>query len=410
MNDPRTSELLEKYRNNTLTEQERLDLYSWYSEDRESQDFFPDIDILEKGVLGLDNELSLGAFSPMQKKMAKNRRNWFGMIAIAAAVAIVMGVTTLLTLKEVPLPKNYANDVKPGSNKATLTLANGKTINLSDAKNGELAQDQGVKIVKAADGQLLFEFKPDAIKATSPQQTDSFSGLVSEASRVKDAPGLNCVVTPRGGQYHIALPDGTNVWINSGSTLRFPSTFWETPERRVYLKGEAYFEVKQVKSLLNEKRRARKIPFIIQTDKQEVTVLGTHFNINSYDDEPNIKTTLLEGLVKVSSAGGGDAILKAGQQAVNNGSSIQVATVDTEMAVAWKNGEFMFRNETLASIMRKIARWYDVEIIFENKQIGNELFGGTITKYGKLSQVLCVLESTSDIKFKIQNKKVIVLK
>lgn len=334
--------------------------------------------------------------------------NWGLRLAIAAAILAFVAVTiTLFRVKDTPTPPSYANDVKPGSNKAILTLANGKTINLSDAKNGALANDHNVEIIKSADGQLLFKFNSDAAQASNATKRDSIGALVSGASPVKSLNRLNCVTTPKGGQYHIALPDGTNVWVNAGSSLRFPSSFADMPERRVELTGEAYFEVAQIKTVFGMQKRARKMPFIVKTDRQEVTVLGTHFNINSYADEPNIRTTLLEGSVKVSSARG-DAILKPGQQAVNDNAALKVSNVDTEMAVAWKNGEFMFRNESLKSIMRQIGRWYNVEVSFEDEQIGKAVLGGTITKYTNLSKVLCVLENTGSARFKVTGNKVIV--
>ncbi|ACU03872.1 FecR family protein [Pedobacter heparinus] len=339
--------------------------------------------------------------------------NWPLRVAtIAAAIVVMLGVWTLLFVKTPSQTDcNCDEDIKPGTNTATLTLPNGKKIDLSDVKNGELAIDQGVKIIKQSDGQLLYQFNPDAVKTITPGQRDSVPALVLPGgSSSNPLSGLNSLTTPKGGQYHIALPDGTNVWLNAGSTLKFPSTFEGLAERRVLLIGEAYFEVSHVKSLFGMQKRARKMPFIVKTATQEVTVLGTHFNINSYPDEPDTKTTLLEGAVGITAPllQKETTILKPEDQAVNNGAEIKVKKVDTDLAVAWIKGEFMFRNEDLQSIMRKVARWYNVEVIYENKDAGNEMFGGTISRYDKISRVLNALEGTSNIRFKVTGRKVFV--
>lgn len=334
--------------------------------------------------------------------------SWPLRIGLAAAVILIFAFAALFFKGNEPKPTEYANEIKPGSNQATLTLPNGKEINLGDVKNGELAVDQGVKIIKEADGKLLYIFNPNIKAATS---RDSIPAMVS-ANEIPSNPykGLNSVTTPKGGQYHIALPDGTNVWINAGSTLRFPSTFEGMADRRVLLVGEAYFEVAQVKSLFGTKKRARKMPFIVKTATQEVTVLGTHFNINSYPDEPDTKTTLLEGSVSISAPllQAENTILKPNDQAVNNGGVIKVKKVDTDEAVAWIKGEFVFRNEDLGSIMRKVARWYNVEVIYENQEARKELFGGALSRYDKISKVLQALEETSHVKFRVKGKKVFV--
>ncbi|WEK20852.1 MAG: DUF4974 domain-containing protein [Candidatus Pedobacter colombiensis] len=398
--DPK--DLLLKYRSGTCDEEERILVDNWYA-------------TYNMDVADVSFEEAEAARLEVFKLLPKpNRPNknllWSWLSGVAAVSLLIYGASTLFIKEKVPKPETYTNDIKPGSNKAILTLANGKTIDLSNAKNGELASDKGVEIIKKADGQLLYKFNPDAVHAVEPGLMDSLQLKVNgKLSPVKDAPGLNVMVTPKGGQYSIVLPDGTNVWINAGSTLRFPSSFWEMPERRVYLSGEAYFEVRQIKSVLNMQRRARKIPFIVQTDKQEITVLGTHFNINCYNDEPNIKTTLLEGLVKVSSKGG-DAILKPGMQAINNGSTLQIAEVDTDLAIAWKNGEFAFINESLENIMKQVSRWYNVHVVYNDEQIKKKKFGAFVSKFKNVSELLHMIELNGEVKFKVQGNKITVMK
>ncbi|SMC98193.1 FecR family protein [Pedobacter nyackensis] len=315
-------------------------------------------------------------------------------VTMAAAVAAVVFGLFFLLKKDNSAVENYANDVKPGSNQATLTLADGKTINLAEAKNGQLAKDRNVEIIKMADGQLQFRFNADDI---------------SKPTRVKNEGALNLMVTPKGGQYSISLPDGTNVWVNAGSKIRFPSNFENLSERRVYLSGEAYFEVKPMRAVYGDQRGPRPVPFKVITDKQELTVLGTHFNINSYDDESYTKTTLLEGSVKVS-AKGGYAILKPGQQSVTNGSAFELSAADIEEAVAWKNGEFMFAKEELGGIMKKISRWYNVEVVYADPQLENKVFNGTISKFKNVSRVLKMLEATGEVKFRIEGRRVTVMR
>lgn len=303
--------------------------------------------------------------------------------AVAASITIVLGVGALMFVpdKEHKQPAAYANDVDPGSDKAILTLANGTKINLSDARSGSLLKQSGIEIVKAEDGTLVYKV------AASRSNTSAY----------------NTITTPKGGQYKIVLPDGTRVWLNAASSLSYHTSLKDgRGDRKVNLVGEAYFEVSKTKNM----------PFIVKTDKQEVIVLGTHFNINSYKDEPDTKTTLLEGAVSISAPHGGKSgiVLKPGNQAVNNGAGIKIEKIDTSMAVAWKNQEFVFRNESLESIMRKVGRWYDVEIVYENNEVGKELFGGTISRYDKISKVLRALEGTGDVKFKIQDRKILITK
>jgi len=400
MDNKELHELIAKYREGNCDEAEKTLVERWYWQYNEHE-----IDLTEEEINA--SLLRISQRLPQHvavKKLHRTKRN----LTIAASLVACLAIAFYFIKPGKPIEESYANDIRPGSNKAILTLVNGTSIDLTDAKEGQIAVDNGVKIIKMQDGQLLFKFTPNTVKAT-PNQRDSISGLVSSSRPVKEGTGLNAVSTPKGGQYHIALPDGTNVWINAGSTLRFPSSFEDMTERRVQLNGEAYFEVASVKTVFGMQKRARRVPFIVQTNKQEVTVLGTHFNINSYDDEPNIKTTLLEGLVKVSSASANE-IIKPGQQAVNDGSTIMVKKADTEMAVAWKNGEFMFATENLRSIMRKVTRWYNVQVVYADPEIGNKPFSGTISKFKNVSEVLNLLQVTGEVKFKIEGRKITVLK
>ncbi|WP_276500107.1 FecR family protein [Terrimonas pollutisoli] len=307
---------------------------------------------------------------------------------IAAAVIIIIagaGLYLLLTNRtndRRDIAKTIQNDVPPGSNKAVLTLADGSTIILDSAADGQLAQQGNAKISKTNEGQLAYN-------------------LINEKPTTEVL--YNTLATPRGGQYRLVLPDESKVWLNAASSIRYPTVF-TGKERVVEITGEAYFEVEK-----NEK-----LPFIVKIispsgDNGEVRVLGTHFNINAYDDESLVRTTLLEGsvLIKKDAA---MALLKPGEQAqLNNGSSVKVVkNVDLEEVVAWKNREFNFNGADIYAVMRQLSRWYDVDVIYQNKKIDVQFFF-EIPRSSKLSDVLRILELAGKIKFQIEGKRVIVL-
>lgn len=272
---------------------------------------------------------------------------------------------------------NAKHDAAPGGNKATLTLSDGSQISLTDAGNGQLAEQAGVKITKNKDGQLVYAIVPSDTKELA----------------------YNTISTPRGGVYQINLPDGTSVWLNAASSIKFPTTFAHLSQRKVELKGEAYFEV----------AKNKKLPFIVSTAQQQVEVLGTHFNINSYEDEGEVKTTLLEGSVKVSA--GNVMLLKPGQQAtlgLRSSGKIKVSPANIEQAMAWKNGFFHFEKETLHSVLRQLSRWYDVEVVYQVDRPDDE-FVGDIPRGVKLSEVLKILEFEGT-HFKIEGRKLFVIK
>jgi ferric-dicitrate binding protein FerR (iron transport regulator) len=273
------------------------------------------------------------------------------------------------------------NDVGPGTDKAILTLANGKKIILTDATNGTLARQGNVIVSKEKNGVLKY--------------------VLSAQAKSNDAnvePGFNTFTTPRGAEYHVILPDGTMVWLNAASSIKFPTTFAGN-ERRVELTGEAYFEVAKDKHK----------PFKVKFNDQEVEVLGTHFDIMAYADEAEAKTTLLEGSVKIS-RNNIQQILKPGQQAVGATAAkgLLIQQVNTQEVMAWKNGFFMFRNSGIASIMRQAARWYDVDVVYEDDMAGKE-YGGRVSRYKNISELLHNMELTGTIHFKIDGRRVTVM-
>ncbi|MNK04877.1 fec operon regulator FecR [compost metagenome] len=280
------------------------------------------------------------------------------------------------------------NDIAPGKSIATLTLADGKSITLSEEKIGVII---GSKL----------EYN-DGSRLEIDQKDDGSVGAVSSVTQQ-----TLTATTPRGGTYQITLSDGTKVWLNADSKITFPSKFIKE-RREVRLEGEAYFEVTKSKSA----------PFIVECKGQEVEVLGTHFNINAYRDESSIKTSLLEGSVLVTrhsptkmgalSAEDG-VVLKPGEQANLKSSGISVSSVNVEDVVAWKDGNFVFNDEDFESIMRKVSRWYDMEIYYQDKpQKPSSL--GIISRSKNLSTLLKVLELSGNVHFKVEGRRIIVMK
>jgi transmembrane sensor len=300
--------------------------------------------------------------------------------AVAASLVLILGAGLYFLNKikqsESGLTRSVVYDVPPGSNKATLTLANGAKINLNNAANGAIASESGVKIIKTANGQLIYDL----------------SGAKNENNEV----GYNTIEVPAGGQWQVVLPDQSKVWLNAQSSITYPSRFAGN-ERKIKITGEAYFEVSHNKDM----------PFKVESGTQLVEVLGTHFNISAYTDDKAISTTLFQGSVKVNLQGK-TQMLKPGEQAlVKAGKMELVKDVDLEEVLAWKNGDFQF-NESLESIMAKIARWYNIEVVYQTKQAGELTFSGKISKSRNISAILKMLEYNGDVHFKVEGRRVTV--
>ncbi|AMQ01839.1 FecR protein [Pedobacter cryoconitis] len=299
-------------------------------------------------------------------------------MAAAASLALIISVGLYFNQQR-PLaksiqPEAYTNDIPAGSNKAYLTLANGKKLALTSSANGTLAEEAGIKITKTADGQLVYT-------------------VANQGG--KKAAGYNSIETPRGGQYQLNLPDGTKIWLNSASSLKYPVSFAALKERRVELSGEAYFEVAKDKIH----------PFIVKSGRQQIQVLGTHFDVNAYPDEQLIKTTLLEGSVKLNE----QVVLKPGEQSLLTGEKFSVKEVNVNDAIDWKNGEFVFTNESLTSILKKVSRWYDVEIKYIHNPVNMPTFTGSVSRSENISGVLKMLEETSNVRFSIEGRQINVI-
>ena len=306
------------------------------------------------------------------------------MRAVAAALIIgisIIAFTFLLQNKEQKKfassnkPARPATDMSPGTNKAMLTLGNGSTIIL-DSISGTLGKDGGIDIVKKGDGQV--EYQDDNIQHNQ--------------SAV-----YNTISTPRGGQYEVALADGTNVWLNASSSIRFPVQFNDSI-REVEMTGEVYFEVAHNPSK----------PFRVKVKDNYINVLGTHFNVMAYDDEPSINTTLLQGSVKVESQNS-SRLISPGQEAIadRSGSIKIIKDADVEEAIAWKNGYFQFNRSDIKSIMHQVERWYDADVRYAGDVKLH--FTGQVSRSVNVSELLRKLELTNEVHFKIEGKRITVL-
>jgi len=314
-----------------------------------------------------------------QTHIKRTKVRLWSIITAAASVLLVasIGFYFYVAYPTTDLKIDYVNDIAPGKNKATLTLASGEKIPIDELKPGKIATQSGVRIFKNKDGQIIYEI------------ADNGSGKLE----------YNTLTTIRGEQMQVRLPDGSLVFLNAASSLKYPTSFNNLKDRRVELSGEGYFEISKDKTH----------PFIIKTAKQKVEVLGTHFNINAYADEPALRTTLLEGSIKLSTADTWK-ILKPNEQATVSNNGVTVQEVDPSETVSWKNNEFLFKNDDFRTNMRKIARWYNVDIVYESDAPENFRFGGFLSRTRNLSTVLRLMEKTGIVRFRIDGRKVYVSK
>jgi transmembrane sensor len=306
---------------------------------------------------------------------------WF---RYAAAVLIIAGIGAYLwnnNRKEKPAFAHVSTgeeNIQPGVQKATLTLADGSIITLDSAPNGQLAFQGNSAIIKK-DGQLIYD---SARGSFSPFE----KGGSGDEHKVTLRGGFNTMSTPRGGQYQLTLPDGSKVWLNSLTTITYPTIF--NKNREISITGEAYFEINPNPAS----------PFIVKTIKDKIEVLGTSFNVNSYTDEPFVKTSLINGSIRINYK-----TLKPGEAFINN----KIIKTNLDHDLAWKNGYFSFEKTSLQSVMRQLSRWYDVDIIYEGN-IPERTFSGEIGRSLTLEQVLKGLSKTK-INYRIENRQIIIM-
>jgi mannose-6-phosphate isomerase-like protein (cupin superfamily) len=399
----RAAELISKYVNDTLTAAEKNELNGWVQELPVTRTLLLNNLTDKKWIAGqllklegTDEEAGWQKLTkkyPLDSKVVPMRVNGWKYVAAAAiltAVIITGAYVWYNKLKPAETlaqdnsqPARFKNDIQPANNGATLTLGDGKVIALDDAQNGVISQQAGTSVNKK-DQQLVYEGQ--TVTGTVPVS-------------------FNIVSTAKGKTYKVQLSDGSAVWLNAASSLKFPTAFTGT-DRTVELIGEAYFEVAKNKTK----------PFHVKANGTVVEVLGTHFNINAYADEPLVKTTLLEGSVKVKFGtfpskleGNQSATLKPGQQsqATSNGTIKVVDNEDLEKVMAWKNGSFAFKEADIETIMREVARWYDADIVYEGKVTDH--FVADVQRGVPVSKLLQLLELTNKVHFKIDGKKITVI-
>ncbi|MES2276231.1 MAG: FecR domain-containing protein [Bacteroidota bacterium] len=385
-------ELIAKYNSGTATTDEQQQVEQWYDSIAADDASLTQINLTEAKndiYARLDTYISQGAKGAGTKIIKLNPlqryQTW-----LSAAIVLIIASVSFYFYQHGEKPQQVAikptqllkNDIAPGGNQAVLTLADGTKMVMTKRSNGKVANQGSTLINKTSDHLLVYE--APATSAVAP-------------STAPEVVKYNTFTTPRGGKYDIILPDGSTVYLNAASSIRFPTVF-NGKDRVVELTGEAYFEVTKNKDK----------PFKVAAAGQTVEVLGTHFNINAYSNEPAVKTTLLEGSVQVTK--GLSAVkIKPGEQAVVKDGSDKIEVnrdVDIEEVIAWKNNMFYFNDADINTIMRQVARWYDVDVAFGG-DIPADRFHGKISRNVNASQVLRILE-ISGIQFKIEGRKIIV--
>jgi ferric-dicitrate binding protein FerR (iron transport regulator) len=371
------NELIQKVKENTATDAEKQALMEWYRSTVYQDAEFPEEEASVEALMLTRLETSIGG------KKGRDPRNWY--IAAASAI-LLLGIGTVAVLRKPLRPESRVavqpvHDIAPGANVATLTLANGSTVSLTDAAKGNIAEQGGIRITKSADGQIVYTVDPSTAGGTRPDTAAAFT--------------YNKIEIPAGGQYQVVLPDGTRVWLNSSSWLKFPVHFSPT-ERKVELSGEAYFDV----------RRDPAAPFRIASLQQDIEVLGTQFNVHAYPDEAHIRTTLVDGAVRVTAKG--KSVLLAPKQEADLGDGLHVSQADVEAAIAWKNGYFRCVDQPLGIIMKQVSRWYNVKVAYEDEKMMDETFGVLSNKFSNISVLLKMMEKTGNAKFTVNGATVVV--
>ena len=381
--------LVKKYLHDTATKEETEKLFQWYRSEMNADSHW-DLDAFED-----EEDLKLFILSKIDvpdliEKQAPVYRKFY-YLAAAASLAIFMAIglyffnnnnqTYVSPTSVKKVVKQKAIDIQPGTNKAILTLSNGKKIILDDSQNEVVINDGAIKVHKNAKG--IIEYTLNRLGKEQNEKTEVQTGY-------------NTIQTPIGGKFQLTLADGSKVWLNSASSLRFP-VYFSGDNRTVELKGEAYFEV----------AKSQNKKFTVRSGNQTVEVLGTHFNINAYSDEPVITTTLIEGAIRVVELNTHKfQILKPGEQSkVHN--DIKIQKKDTQADIAWKDGYFYFENSSIETVMRQLGRWYGITARYESV-LPQQHFEGAISTNLTLLEVLEILQK-SNVHFSLEGKEVVVM-
>ena len=376
------SKIIKKYLKGKASDSEVSFLEKYYNHFEKESSFTWRLSVNDKE--NLERELFAGILQKTTKKkkiFQLSKICWYKQAA-AALILLFIGLGTYYNFiatndsetTVITTPVLAKKDLPPGRSRAILTLSNGSTVVLDSIGNGFVTQQSNTQIVKTAKGQL------------------SYTTLNQNSKELV----YNSVSTPRGGQYQLVLPDGTKVWLNAASSIRFPVAF-VGKERKVTITGEAYFEV----------AKDKKKPFIVSSANMDVEVLGTHFNVSAYAEESIVKTTLLEGSVKINNKKSEVYLVPGQQSQLNNSGQFSIKNnIDVDKEIAWTKGKFQFNSNTIQEIMLQLSRWYDVEVIYQGK-VSSETFSAIIKRSSNISQVLKLMEA-SGVKFDIEGKKIYV--
>ncbi len=375
----RLNEIANKWRNGTATPQEKEIYEKWYTS-------FDDTEVEVKRSEYQDaHRMGAKIFARLMIRVDQDRQipsifkryqRWF-----SAAAAILLFAVGYWIFKEQGQTSQYAaqtSPILPGKRVATLRLPNGQIVQLKEHKDG--------LVINASD----LRYKGGATIAHEGPATNTQQIVLS---------------TPKGGTYQVTLPDGSKVWLNALSSISIPADLATRFDRRLELKGEAYFEIARSHMQVNGADRRR--PFIVTANNSTVQVLGTRFDVKSYAEEPGVRTTLLEGSVNFTS-GKKHQLMLPGQRSVSNGQGITTTYVDVDEVIAWKNGNFQFADQKIQTIMHEIGRWYNVEVVYQGTPT-RESFGGTISRNKPITEVLASLEETGAVHFKIEGRRVVVM-
>lgn len=374
--EDRYQELAQKWLKGTITPEEMGEFTAWYEEGPDEPIIIPETHAKSEA------EHQARLFHLIRQRIARRKHSRIFRISMAAAAFAILLLSSLLLIYnkdrnlEETLSQQATQDIPPGESKAMLRLQDGTVLPLSEVDDGVIRETNGVRITKEND-EIVYE----------------------PVNRPLDEIVYNTIIVPRGGQYKLRLPDGSQVWLNAASSLRYPVAF-TGDQRYVELTGEAYFDISPIENK----------PFRINVDnKSTIEVLGTSFNVTAYPDEPGIETTLIEGQVKVYTPEMQSVLLQepAQQSFLDRSGNLTVRQIDhVEVVVAWKNGIILFQNAPLQSIMRQISRWYDVEVEYRGNP-DERLFTGGISRKSNLSSLLKILE-LNDVNFTMEGNRIIV--
>ncbi|MBE8714342.1 FecR family protein [Sphingobacterium hungaricum] len=395
MNKEKLKALINQFQNHTISDQD-LYLLKHYLKNNPSDEFLLEI-VDELGADSQEIEISSSdqifqnilSNKEVQQVIAPQKNTKHRLVYwLSAAAACLLFFSTIgfyfmknqssQELADLSLSKT---EIIPGGSKAKVVLDDGTIIDLETLKNDTVIYLDGYAIQKDIDGVLSYQLDP----------------------QLKDQQIVyNTIITPKAGEYHLVLPDGTKIWVNSSSELKYPLNF-DKESREVELKGEAYFDVSKIQS------QQHHVPFIVNTGSQKLEVLGTIFNIQSKNNK--IRTTLVEGSVRLTYADGKKFVLKPNQQAIyeEQKNNIDIIAIDPFYITAWKNGSFAFDNASIHEVMDILSAWYDVEIDYLSK-VDDIHFTGTVSKYEQIDKVLDAIEMTGSIRFKIDGRRILVMK